>query len=101
MSARNLKLVLTPAAQSDLADVLSYTERQWGVSRRMAYDRQFDDAFAQLAQFPELGRSRPEYGLGVRSHRVGQHVVIYEPTEAELLILRLLHMRRDLDAEFS
>ncbi len=101
MSARNLKLALTPAAQSDLADVLSYTERHWGESQRIAKDQQFDDAFAQLAQFPDLGRSRPEYGSRVRSHRVGQHVVIYEPTEAELLILRLLHMRRDLDAEFS
>lgn len=101
MSARNLKLVLTPATQNDLANLLTYTERHWGPSQRKAYDQRIDHTFTHLAQFPELGRIRPDYGPEVRSHHVGQHVIIYEPTNSELRVLRLLHVRRDIDADLD
>ena len=101
MSARRPRLVLSPIAQHDLRDVLTYSEQQWGKAQRHAYRQRFVEAFAELVTFPELGIARPEYGKDIRSHRVGQHVVIYQPHEAELRIVRVLHARRDLDIEFS
>jgi toxin ParE1/3/4 len=80
--------------------MLVYTEQQWGKAQRRVYRQQFVDAFSDLVTFPELGLARPEYGQGIRSHRVGQHVVIYQPHETELRIVRVLHARRDLDGEF-
>jgi plasmid stabilization system protein ParE len=59
------------------------------------------DAFAELAAFPGLGRARPEYGVAIRSHRVRQHVVIYQPGETVLRVVRVLHVRRDVDGELG
>jgi toxin ParE1/3/4 len=81
--------------------VLVYTHQQWGQAQRRVYRQRLFDAFAELERFPDLGLARPEYGQGIRSHRVGQHIVIYQPHETELRIVRILHARRDIDAELD
>jgi toxin ParE1/3/4 len=101
MSARNPRYVLAPGARRDLRDILKFTEQQWGRAQRQAYRKQLDAAFTQLVRFPGLGNLRPGYGPGVRGHRVGQHVVIYQPSDTELLIVRVLHVRRDHNAELG
>lgn len=101
MSARRPRLVLTPNAQRDLRNVLVYTEQQWGKAQRRVYRQRFVVAFAELVRFPDLGQPRPEYGPEIRGLRVGQHVVIYQPHDTELRMVRVLHARRDLDAEFA
>src|SRR5687768_8691284 len=101
MSARRRRFVLTPEARSDLSDILLYTEQQWGLAQLRSYNAQLKAAFAQVARFPGLGNLRPDFGSGIRGHRVGHHVVIYQPSDTEVLILRILHVRRDFDAEFG
>ena len=98
MSARKLRLVISPAARSDLRDLLAYTERQWGKAQRRAYKQELYQAFDHLARFPALGQARPEYGAYTRTHRVQQHVVVYRVTDVELRIARVIHVRRDLDS---
>jgi toxin ParE1/3/4 len=68
--------------------------------QRRTYRQQVLEAFAELVRFPDLGPARPELGQYVRALRVGQHVVVYQASDSELLILRISHIRRDLDAEF-
>ncbi len=65
------------------------------------YNEQLYAAFTRLAQFPDLGNIRPAFGLDVRGHRVGQHVVIYQSSDTDLLVVRILHVRRDLDIELD
>jgi toxin ParE1/3/4 len=101
MSARSPRFVLAPRARRDLRDILKYTERQWGREQRRRYSSQLRAAFAQLAQFPGLGKPRPGFGPEARAYPVEQHLVIYQPSDAEVLILRILHVRRDLDAELA
>lgn len=101
MSARRPPYVLVPDAQRDLRDILAFTDQQWGKSQRRTYRKQLDAAFTQLAQFPGLGNLRPQLGTGVRGHRVGQQVVIYRPSENAILILRVLHVRRDQNVEIN
>ena len=81
--------------------MLLYTEREWGQQQQRVYKRQFDEAFTELRQFPGLGMPRPELGQDIRSRHAGQHVVIYEPSDTELRIVRVLHARRDLGAELE
>ena len=97
MSARNLRLVLAPEARDDLRDALVFTQQRWDKNQRREYKQLLVNAFAELASFPELGRACPEFGAGIRSYRVGQHVVIYQATETEIRIARILHVRRDID----
>jgi len=101
MSVRKPRLALSDNADRDLRNILVFTEQQWGKAQRRTYRQRFIEAFAELLRFPELGPARPELGQGIRARRVGQHVVIYQATETELLIVRILHVRRDLDAELE
>ena len=73
----------------------------WGTAQRDRYRRQLYNGFDELARHPELGRARPEYGPDSRSFPVQQHVVIYQATDDELRILRILHRRRDIDSELA
>jgi len=48
------------------------------------------------AQFPESGRLREELCRGLRSFPVRPYVVFYMPVEDTILVIRILHGRRDL-----
>jgi plasmid stabilization system protein ParE len=67
MSARNPRITLAPHARSDLRDILVFTEERWDKEQRVSYNTQLSAAFAQRAQFPDLGFPRPEYGPDIRS----------------------------------
>jgi len=58
--------------------------------------------FAFLATFPYVGRARDEdFGAGSRSFAVGEYIVVYSVEGANVLILRVVHGKRDLDALFD
>jgi toxin ParE1/3/4 len=101
MSARKRRIVLAPRASDDLDDILLYTELHWGKRKRQrdTYRKALFNGFRRLADYPGLGREQPNYEPGARSFLVRQHVVIYRATETELRISRILHTRRDIDAE--
>jgi toxin ParE1/3/4 len=101
MSARKLQLVVSSEAEDDLRGLLSYTEQQWGQQQHRKYLRQFTEAFAELVRFPGLGVARPDLGANFRSFRVGQHIVLYQPSDREVLIVRILHGRRDFNTELG
>ena len=55
-----------------------------------------------LAAFPYVGRARDDaFGPGCRSVAVGEYVIIYYVENVEVLILRVVHGRRDLEALFD
>jgi toxin ParE1/3/4 len=60
------------------------------------------DRFLVLAGFPHIGRSRDEdFGPGCRSVIVGEYVIVYCVENGDVLILRVVHGRRDLDTLFG
>ena len=60
------------------------------------------DRVFMLAGFPYVGRARDDdFGPGCRSVAVGEHVIVYCLENEEVLILRVVHGRRDLDALFD
>jgi toxin ParE1/3/4 len=67
-------------------------------------DRQIDlitTRFQLLASWPRLGRSRPDLRRGLRSHAVGNWMIFYRIHRGDVVILRILHGRRDLRAIFG
>jgi plasmid stabilization system protein ParE len=55
-----------------------------------------------LAGFPHVGRARDDdFGPGSRSVAVGEYVIVYCVENVEVLILRVVHGRRDLEALFD
>lgn len=55
-----------------------------------------------LASRPYLGRDRnDEFGFQSRSFAVGEYVIVYRIEISDVLILRVVHGRRDLEALFG
>jgi toxin ParE1/3/4 len=86
---------LSPLAERDLDEIWSYVAED---ASPATADRLLDaivGRFGLLAEQPRMGRLRPEFGAGVRSFTVENHVIYYGP-DADILIARILHGRRDL-----
>ena len=87
-------------AERDLEEIWSYVAED---ASPATADRLIDaivDRFELLAEQPRMGRERPEFGVGVRSFTVENHVVYYRPA-SEVLIARVFHGRRDQAAAWS
>ncbi len=95
--------IRAPEADSDLDDIWRYVASQSN-SAAIA-DRLIDSftgRFLLLARMPNIGRSRDEdLRPGLHSFPVGEYVIIYRIQDADVVILRVLHGRRDLEALFN
>ena len=91
---------LSALAERDLDEIWSYVAED---ANPTTADRLMDaivDRFELLAEQPRMGRLRPEFGVGVRSFTVENHVIYYRH-EGDVLIARVLHGRRDQAAAWS
>ena len=54
-----------------------------------------------LGSQPEMGRARPELSDGLRSFPTRTpYIIFYLPNDDGLLVVRVLHHARDIDAEY-
>ncbi|MGH9896909.1 MAG: type II toxin-antitoxin system RelE/ParE family toxin [bacterium] len=91
---------LSSLAEQDLEEIWSYVAED---ASPATADRLIDaliDRFELLAEQPRMGRLRPEFGAGVRSFTVENHVIYYRYDE-DVVIARVLHGRRDQAAAWS
>jgi toxin ParE1/3/4 len=96
---RPLPVRMTPAAVEDLEVAFAYVEER---NRRAAHEllSQFRETLSQLGEFPQIGAplSPQEFELlepGVRLVVVQPYVVFYRMRSDEVVVLRILHARRD------
>lgn len=90
----------TPKADADLVLILRHSVSAFGPDQMEAYAEQLYRAFDDLAQFPSIGRARDEIVPGLRSYPVGRHIAFYHATDDELIIIRIIHSRQDIEQEF-
>jgi toxin ParE1/3/4 len=90
----------TPEADGDFVTILRRSRSAFGPDQMDAYAEQLYSAFDNLAQFPSIGRARDEIAPGLRSYPVGQHIAFYHATDDELIIIRIIHSRQDVEQEF-
>ena len=96
------KFDLTRSAQADLKSIARFTQERWGVRQRNTYLKEVDQVFRALAKNPLIGRSCDDIREGYRKFPHGGHVIYYKHlSEGELLIVRILHMTMDVDANIS
>jgi toxin ParE1/3/4 len=91
---------LSALAERDLEQIWSYVAED---ASPTTADRLIDaiiDRFELLAEQPRMGRLRPEFGEGVRSFTVENHVIYYRHAD-DVLVARVLHGRRDQAAAWS
>jgi toxin ParE1/3/4 len=90
-------------AEVDLDDIWLYAAKE--SSSIEVANRLIDtltDRFLTLARFPYMGRSREEdFGRGYRSLSVGEYVIVYGVENEDVLVLRVVQGRRQLEALFG
>jgi toxin ParE1/3/4 len=94
-----MKVVVSDAADKDLLQIYSYVVEH---NPRAAESLlgEIDTKFQNLARFPFIGRARPSLREGIRSVVVGSYVILYTVDRSAITVVRVLHGRRDIDAEF-
>jgi toxin ParE1/3/4 len=86
---------LLPQAHCDLEAIEARLARDdLKVARRIMVA--MVETFELLAQFPRLGRARPELRAGVRSFPLEGYVILYHLVRGEVEILRVIRGERDL-----
>ena len=63
--------------------------------------REIDRKFDNLSLFPFIGRERNALSKGIRSVVAYPYVIFYLIDGDRIVVVRVLHGRRDIDAEFQ
>jgi toxin ParE1/3/4 len=65
------------------------------------YGRRFRATIDRLVEFPQIGAPRPVLGPNARVAIISPYILIYdyEPAEDAIVLLRILHERRNITAE--
>lgn len=89
------RLVFTPRAKSDIAEIWLYSVEKWGEGQAEAYLRQIEKIAVAVAEDPKLGRACDDVRAGYRKFRVGSHILFYRWDDTRTEIVRILHQRMD------
>jgi toxin ParE1/3/4 len=92
----NRILRITEPARQDLEDIWLGME-PFGVELADQCLDELQQKFLQLQQFPGVGRSREDLAPGLRSVVVRDFLILYRSLTGLLIIVRVVHGRRDLD----
>ena len=92
---------LTPRAEADLNRIAVYTLRKWGRRQTAAYLKALNDRFIWLAEYPDIGRARPEILPELRSFREGSHIIFYRARETAIEIIGVPHMSMNIDSHLD
>jgi|SRR5689334_6835793 toxin ParE1/3/4 len=85
---------LTPIAESDLVQIWLYVATNSEESADRLLTR-FEQAFAQLAEHPQLGELITRLPFHFRVFSVGNYVVAYQEMREGILVLRVMHAARN------
>ena len=91
---------LSALAEQDLDEIWSYVAEHASPTIADRLIEAIIDRFELLTEQPRMGRLRLEFGAGVRSFTVENHVIYYRH-DGDVLIARVLHGRRDQAAAWS
>lgn len=94
-----LELEISPEAENDLLDTWLYIAEDQPINADRYLDKLQEKA-QKLAEFPDLGRDRPELAEGLRSFPVDRYNLYYTVTETKLILVRVLPGDRDITAIF-
>jgi toxin ParE1/3/4 len=90
------RVVVTPSADADTAEIVAYLEAKAGYPVAARYTASFERLYDFLADFPAAGAERPNLGAHVRIGIVPPYIVIYRHTETDgvVTVLRIVHGSR-------
>ena len=72
-----------------------------GNERANAFIKKIEHTLQTLSRQPEMGRARPELRADLRSLPANPYILFYQPIDDGILLIRVIHGRRDLDTIFD
>jgi toxin ParE1/3/4 len=95
-----MKLRISEPAREDLLEIWQHvaSNNPEAAERLM---RSFKETFEKLLGFPSLGKERHELAIGIRSFPVGKYIVLYQPADEVLEIVRVRHGATKMDDLFT
>ncbi|MFB9150677.1 type II toxin-antitoxin system RelE/ParE family toxin [Roseovarius ramblicola] len=90
-----MRVRLTRSAVADLDDIWEHTRLTWGEDQAEAYVSQIFGGFERAVAAPMSGRDRSVFVPGARSLKIGRHLVFYRSVGPDIVILRVVHERRN------
>ncbi len=86
---------LTARAEADVIEIYQWGAETFGEAHADSYHDQLERCFALLAAHPNMARERREFTRPVRLHPHGAHIIVYRDQDDGILIVRVLHGRRE------
>ena len=90
------KVIISRAADADLANILEYSIVEHGRDAAEAYLRDIDRAFERLGDFPGLGAAYPQIDATLRCLPCREHLIFYAAEDVNVRIIRVLHKAMDI-----
>ncbi|WP_333609272.1 type II toxin-antitoxin system RelE/ParE family toxin [Arsukibacterium sp.] len=92
---------LSPLAEIDVQEIVATTIALWGVQQAKIYMQNIHNTLVTLAHNPNLGRTRVDIFVGVKSFPSGKHCIYYLPADHGIDVARILHQRMDPSSKFE
>ncbi|MBI1203106.1 MAG: type II toxin-antitoxin system RelE/ParE family toxin [Rhodopseudomonas sp.] len=94
-----MKIRISGKARADLVEIYRYLmERNPAAAENSLND--IDARLCQLSLFPFMGRERSELAENLRSALAGTHLIFYSIGDDEIVVIRIIDGRMDIDKEF-
>jgi toxin ParE1/3/4 len=97
----NRRYTITIPASQDLEDILRQIADSIGLDRADRFLSRFTQKLRNLANFPNLGQPRKEWGDNYRSLIQDNYLIVYRVTDEAVEILRVVSGYRDLNTLFG
>lgn len=88
-------LIVAPSAQQDLSDIYDYIARDKPIAAGN-WAAKIEEKCMLIAETPEFGERRPEYGAEIRSSVIGRYVIFFRPIENGIEVARVIAGDRDI-----
>ena len=88
-------------SEEDLLEIFLKGIEDFGIKKAQKYSQAIDKVFRELAEYPDIGKSRDELFPGALSFPVGSHIIFYRKISKQIEIARVLHKRMDYEQYFK
>jgi toxin ParE1/3/4 len=94
-----MRIVLSDKADSDLLRIYRYLGER-SPAAADTFIQRIDANLENLARFPFIGRERSSLAAGIRSLVVGLYLVFYVVEAEQIVVVRVIDGRMDVEEEF-
>ena len=99
------KVIFSKAAVADRRTITAYTVKRFGIEQARRLRERFEATIDSLSASPLTGRRREDLDPPGRSFRyqslLKTFIIVYEPADDGIRVVRLLHGARNLAAELA